>query len=152
SAVWTEDSALVVVFHDGTNFQLDWYSLADGTRHAGAPVAPSGTFDGVSWPGDWLIGGAGDSTTSVDVSRPTGYWPGEIAVVGHVSGNVPVADWQAIATGADPVATLGAANLVYYRGFDGSGDSYGPPAAVTGDTSDDCVPVDGQNLGIGTSF
>lgn len=152
SAVWDEDSALVVMTWDGTNAYCDWYSLTDGTRHAGTPTAVSEHNGTDAWRAGFLIGGRGDNATQTDIARASGYWSGEIAVVGYCSGATDVSDWQAIAQGADPLTTLGAANLAYYRQLDGTAASLDPPAAATADPDATLTVIDGENLSPGSDF
>lgn len=150
--VWDTDAALVVMTFDGLDAACDWYSLTGGTRHAGPVSTGVSAFNGMSWPSDWLIGGAGTTIAATGISRPHGYFPGEIAAMGYFEGSPTVADWQAIAQGADPLARLGASGMLYYRRFDGSAASYGPPPAATADASANCIPVDAPNLAPGSSF
>ncbi len=95
---------------------------------------------GFSWSGSELrIGDAGQ-----DAAAPAGTrldagglrrFNGQMDCIGYVSRSVDPSEWQAIAAGADPVAVLGAANLPWYRSFDGSAATLAAPAAATADAT-----------------
>ncbi len=139
--VVTEDAALLVVTCDGAaNWQFDWYSLLDGTRFAGSP-ANSLTVQVNGAAAQFAIGANGTATAYTDNGvTSTNQWPGSIEAIGMVRRAVSVAEWQAIARGADIITTLGAANLPYLRDFDGTAATYARPAGATADVSVAAVP------------
>lgn len=146
SVEWTEDAALVVFWCDGaSNWGLDWYSLIDGTRYAGTPVVAAGGANSINAASAtfFQIGGASSATTYT--ANGGGYnWPGEIEAVGIATTGVTPAQWADIATGADIVATIGAANLKWLREFDGTTDTLAKPAAATADVSPASILVTGN--------
>ncbi|PCJ20872.1 MAG: hypothetical protein COA96_15610 [SAR86 cluster bacterium] len=152
SALWTEDSALVVMTRDTDTYVIDWYSLEDGTKFAGSVSGTITTNGTAGWVGDWLIGGTGITTTVTDIAPTGGYWPGEIQALCHVPISVSDATWQSIALGADIVTTLGATNFTFHREIDPITGLFSKNAACVNDTSSACVYIDGANLAPGSDF
>lgn len=146
SAVWDEDACLVVAGVDAAGaFYIDWYSLIDGTLHAGARSVVA--TNSVTLLNNLFSVGANGIATAFANNGAGGTsgtvnWPGEIAAVGVVQRDVSTADWQAIALGADITTVLGAANMTYARAFDGTAASFGPVAG-TADTQAALAPVAG---------
>ena len=129
SALWDEDAALVVFWHDGTGtWQIDWYSPRTGDRHPGPPLTETGVTDsGQIAP--FNIGGWGSLTAFGEPANPgrDPMWDGEIGAVGIVTGPLPAPeDWSRIARGAPFRAVLPAANLTFLREFDGTPTSLSP--------------------------
>lgn len=160
SLVVDEDALLLVGRKSGSDFSLDWYSLLDGSKTAGpvttnASVAAMVSF-GVS---DFLIGGIGngpptpgENLLEVVGADFEGQWPGEIEAVGYVDRAVSDTEWQDIALGADPLTTLGGANLNFYRHFDGTDASLAAPAGATGDATGAAVKWNPSLLHPGSHF
>lgn len=151
---WTEDEALVVAWTAGDGrWQLDWYSLADGRRHEGAPVTAQ--VSAAPGRGQFNIGQTGtiaDYAANGDNGDGAARrlpWPGEIAALGHVSGLAPApAAWQAIALGAPILGTIPAARLDFLREFDGTPATFGPPAAATADATRPARPLGSAAAGV----
>ena len=171
SPVWDEDAALIVVSHDGAGaWSLDWYSLADGARHAGTTVTQTATtLNNVS--STFNIGAAGnfaEFTANVHPAWASGNpgndrihaWEGEIAALGLVNGAaVTPAQWSAIALGARLADVLPVPKVTWVREFNGTGATLARPAWATADataaseavgSSTDGVP--GSRLVPGSSF
>ncbi|KFI26949.1 hypothetical protein CG51_11380 [Haematobacter missouriensis] len=154
SAPWTEDEALVVAWTSGNGqWQIDWYSLADGSRHAGQPVAADVGESGAG--GLFNIGSTGsfaDYTANGD--NGSGHnlrlpWPGEIETIGYVAGTAPSpADWAAIAKGAAVRDVIPVADLRFLRAFDGTEASFAPPAWATADRTAPARPVGSRTKGV----
>ncbi|WP_276946654.1 hypothetical protein [Haematobacter massiliensis] len=152
SPVWDEDAALVVMHHDGVDqWALDWYSLIDGTRHAGDPFtgtvnAPSAGMSGFN------IGGIGTvSTLATDANAATDMlWDGEIAAVGYLSGAaVSPADWARIAMGAPLSEVLPVSAVKWVREFDGTEASLARPAWATADATGPTIAVPDSSPSMG---
>ncbi|WP_276946837.1 hypothetical protein, partial [Haematobacter massiliensis] len=144
SPEWTEDVALVVMSHDGTDqWRLDWYSLIDGARHAGTPVTAPVNNPGAGISG-FNIGGIGTLTRfATDTNAATdSLWDGEIAAVGYLAGaTVTPADWSRIALGARLQDVLPIPSVRWVREFDGTAASLARPAWATGDGTGPAVAV-----------
>lgn len=130
----TEDAFLGVLRRDvDRKGVLDWYSLATGTKYAGSL---GGTiFQSQTVPSDpagysFRIGG----DASGDDARGT-EWPGDIAAIGYVEGDVPDSVWQSIALGASLETALAGYTVPWVREFDGSPDSLSKPAWATDDAT-----------------
>lgn len=154
SPPWTEDEALVVAWTAGDGrWQLDWYSLADGSRHAGDAVFAKVTESRAR--GLFNIGSTG-SFTDYDANGDNGAkndlrlpWPGEIETIGHVAGRVPSpADWGAIARGAAIRDVIPAGDIRFLRAFDGTEASFGPPSWATADRTAPARPVGSTTKGV----
>ena len=149
---WDEDAALVVLHHDGVDqWAMDWYSLTDGSRHAGTPVTavvnnPSGAMTGFN------IGGIGALTTlATDTNVANDMpWDGEIAAVGYLSGAVVApADWARIAMGAPLSAVLPVSAVKWLREFNGTVASLAKPAWATSDATGPAVAVPDASPSLG---
>ncbi len=126
----TEDAFLVVIHRSGDNKGIDWYSLKDGTKHAGG-TATGATIAHLSSIGpNWRVGGIGSGSPTLGSGSS---WPGEIDCVGYVTGAVSDSTWSSIALGAEIVPSLGVANLKWYRELDTPATSYTAPAGATAD-------------------
>lgn len=134
SPKWDEDTALVVMYHDGAdNWAVGWYSLADGTRHAGTPSVVTGVYGSPAGSGYFTIGAWGAfSAFATDAVPAAGYyysWEGEIAAIGHVVGAaVTPEQWTQIALGAKMADVLPVAAVKFVREFDGSDATLTRPA------------------------
>lgn len=163
SAEWTEDEALVVVTCNAANqWQIDWYSLKDGTRFAGTPVTAATT--GFTADGVINIGGTGEAT-AFTVNGEGARWPGSIEQVGYFAnaGAAALVDpalWSAVALGRDlrDGAVLPLAGK-FVRRFDGSAaslirDDYwtGDATAATAIVGSTTAGVPGSTVLPGTTF
>ena len=141
SAPWDEDAALVVFWHDGAGvWQLDWYSLLTGARHAGTPLTETGVTDSPRI-APFNIGGWGSATALSEPANPSRdiLWDGEIGAAGIFTGDLPAPEvWSRIALGAPFRAVLPAPGLTFLRELDGTaaslsgGDPTGATAPVAG--------------------
>jgi len=149
-----DETDLLMVFKRSTDdFSVDWYSLADGTKHTGPTTTEASSVGMNTWRSNPVLIGGGDlNSTSTDIARPDGYFTGEMQSIGYAEGAVSDANWQSIALGADIVTTLGASNVTWLREYDGTTATYSPPAAATSDLTSDNVAVDGANLEPGSFF
>ncbi|OWJ84087.1 hypothetical protein CDV52_09385 [Haematobacter missouriensis] len=154
SAPWTEDEALVVAWTAGNGqWQIDWYSLADGSRHAGQPVAANtgesraGGLFNIGSTGSFADYTAnGDNGSGRDLRLP---WPGQIETIGYVAGTAASpADWAAIARGAAVRDVIPVADLRFLRAFDGTEASFAPPAWATADRTAPARPVGSRTKGV----
>lgn len=145
SALWTEDTALVVLKCDAANqWMIDWYSLATGTKFAGTAVSATTTASSGLSGSSFGIGANIMSVTSFSTNTVASglmYWPGEMEAFGMVRANISDASWTAIAQGADIITTLGAANVPYLKTWDAATATLKKPASASSDTSPDPVPL-----------
>lgn len=157
SAPWTEDEALVVVWCNGANvWQIDWYSLKDGTRNPGSPVtAATAGFTGA---GVMNIGANGEAT-SFTANGGGVMWPGSLAMVGHFSSSTapPSSDpafWAQVALGQNlKDGTLAPAAGKFVRLFDGTAASLARDVYWTGDTTAATQVVGSTTTGVpGSTF
>lgn len=154
SAPWTEDEALVVAWCDGANtWQLDWYSLKDGTRYPGTPVstsaAPVNGFNSTNTTVN--IGGNGSVTAFTANGTISGLWPGSIEAIGYQAGANAVTDpaiWQSVALGAQLSQVLPAAGSRLMREFDGTAASLSRVAFWTGDSTPTTAVVGSTTAGV----
>lgn len=140
-----EDAFLIVLRSDATSIWAEWYSLADGSVHAGAQSAMNNTHRfSPSSPQSPVVGGFHPSPTMPNTGNSK-EWPGEIELVGYYRGASTQQDWQAIALGADPRVQLPHADtdMAYFRRLDGTATTLAPPSGVA-DTSEALVPWNGS--------
>ena len=144
SAPWTEDAALVVFWHDGTDrWGVDWYSLLDGTHHAGEVSSLTGVNPSGAALSGFTVGGAQNMTAFATDTNPLveELWDGEIALVGYLNGTVAPAEWAALARGARPQDVLPVPAVRWIRELDGTAASLAAPAWATADRTRPAVPV-----------
>lgn len=147
SAVWDEDAALVVYRRNAAaTMVIDWYSLVDGTKHAGAPGSQNRSFT-VGTNAAARVGAA----VNTDPGDFSG-WPGEIEAVGYVEGSVPDEDWSRIALGARLENVLPVTGVKWVRELDGSTGSLAAPSWATADTSDAMTTLWAAPLRGGSDF
>ncbi|SHE79929.1 hypothetical protein SAMN05444339_10296 [Loktanella atrilutea] len=137
SQPWTEDSALLVYRRAASgNMVLDWYSLIDGTKYAGAEGGNYQAVNSASTAQTWGVGGvrapvAGDGLN----------WPGDISAIGYVDSTTAAGDalndaaWSDIAKGKPLSAALPIASTLWVREFTGTTAGLAKPAWATGDVS-----------------
>ena len=146
SPVWTQDTCLIVAWYDGVSAAgLDWYSLADGERFAGTPVATS-TFSAGGGSSGFGIGrNEGLSTFATDVvsGNSPQLFPGEIGEIWNIVGvHVTPEQWAEVALGQRIQAIVPPANVNYAR-EPGAAGILAKPAWATADTTPDCtLPTD----------
>ena len=137
----TLERFLLVVERQTNNVRVGVYPCDGSTSLPGTfKAAVSGTTGAYAWTGtEFRIGDFGsDGTAPAATFLPVNKlrrFPGEIALLGYVDGTATQANWESIAAGADPITVLGAANLPWYRRFDGTTESLDHPSAATADST-----------------
>lgn len=150
SAPWTEDEALVVAWCDGANnWQVDWYSLKDGTRYPGATVTQATT--GFNGSGTVNIGGLGATTAFTANGTIPNLWPDSIAAVGYLSTSptpLDAATWQSIALGANFKDVLPVLAVKFIREFTGATASLARDPFWTSDLTANTAAVGSVTAGV----
>lgn len=127
-----EDAFLVVLYRNGGNKGIDWYSLETGEKHVGGSATGASVTNLSTEGPNFMVGGVGSTTPSLGGNSG---WPGEIECVGYVNGAVSDATWSEIALGRDVIDALGAANLQWFRQLDETTASWSAPAEATSDST-----------------
>jgi len=137
----TLERFLLVAERQANNVRVGVYPCDGSTSLPGTfKSAVSGTTGAYAWTGtEFRIGdfgsdGTAPAATFLPVSKQRRF-PGEIALLGYVDGTATQANWESIAAGADPITVLGAANLPWYRRFDGTTETLDHPSAATADST-----------------
>ena len=130
---------LWVVERQGSNVRVGLYPCDGSTSLPGTYEAVASAGSGAFvWTGtEFRVGDFGsDNTAPTATLLPVGKvrrFPGEMAMIGYADATVTQANWESIAAGADPITVLGAANLPWYRNFDGTAGTLSAPSAATAD-------------------
>lgn len=147
----TEDGFLAVLRRDAATSKgaLDWYSLADGTAYPGALGGQ--IFQSQKLPADptgysITIGG---EKSRLDGSGTE--WPGDIAAMAYVVGDVPPSVYQAIALGQPLQEALAGFTVPWVREFDGSAAGLSKPAWAAADATPAMAVLSG-NLAAGSNL
>ena len=133
-----EEAALIVAQKDGAGgnrLRIDWYSLRDGTKHAGSSFSSTNKVQPGAR-GRFIVGAPGLNDISSPYQDGDGEaWPGEIQAVGFVTGDVPDATWAAIALGQPLETALAGVSVPWVREFDGTPASLSAPAWAAADAT-----------------